>query len=230
MPGGTFVDFSPKLRQNIPSLHRAIASPRPPSPGPPSPGPGPALGLRRAIAMKKQELTKGILALSMQALTGTTPTPAPAPAVIATPTKASGSSRRRHRRSRRTPPRSACSQCSRRSRSCRSGQSRRQQSPSQSSDSYSASDNEPELEALDNSKAYSGTFWTGDKLPRDCRTYGDILEKVAVEILHTLSAKRYLAINNLSRWIVILFFCFFFFFAFWGLQGSDMVDTLGEFV
>jgi len=154
----------------------------------------PFLGHRCAMkGASKDEFTKGLLRLSMQALTGTPPTAAATPeAPAATPTK------KRHR-PRRTS-RSRRKRSSKRSR----GRSRRRRSrsPSSCSSSYTYSGESQDYRGLA-VPSYAGHYWQGDELPRDCSKYCDMLDKVAMEILHILSSKRYLGTNKLSRWIVM---------------------------
>ena len=136
----------------------------------------------------KKEFTKGLLQLSMQALTGTPP--APAAAAVAespAPLQRRRSRRRRSRskrsRSKRSRSKRSRSKRSKRSRSRRSGHHRRSSSYS---DSYSYDDEQE--------PSYSGHYWAGSELPRDCRKYSDMTEKMAMEVLHILAAKWYLSI------------------------------------
>ena len=40
-------------------------------------------------------------------------------------------------------------------------------------------------------------------MPRNLFKYGDMLDKIAMEVLHILSPKRYLGTNDISRVIVM---------------------------
>ena len=97
-------------------------------------------------------------------------------------TNRSRSKRSRSKKSKRSQSRS------RRSRSKRSKRSRRHQSSSYS-DSYSSYDDERAQDGT----GYSGHYWQGPELGRDCRKYGDMTEKMCQEVLHILAPKWYLS-------------------------------------
>ena len=135
-----------------------------------------------------KEFTKGLLNVTMQALTGgATPTPPAAAGPPALPPRHHRHrSRRRHRSRSKRSKKSKRSSSRRRSRSKRSKRSRRQSSSY--SDSYSYDDEQEQ-----DGTGYSGHYWQGPELGRDCRKYGDMTEKMCQEVLHILAPKWYLS-------------------------------------
>ena len=159
---------------------------------------------RHSLAMKKNEFAGKLLHLSLSALTGAKLPPEQPPVAPPAPPAAAGGRRRRRRSSR--SHRSRRSSRSKRSRSRRSGRDRnrghdrdhdhdRRRRRSPSSNSYSYYSEGGDAPQNQNTGTFSGQFWSGDRLPRDCNKYSDIPEKAAMEVLHILSAKRYSAIN-----------------------------------